>query len=88
MLLVLFDLPFTSEYYRSLMEEQGVEGILWRPFRALKWCSVWLVLGHLGGNRRRLLQVFTKSCEVYFAEDAAKRLVVDDGGNLGPIFSS
>ena len=116
--LVLLDLPFTSEYYRSLMEEHRLDAHIVAtasttemvrslvgagigcsilnmcPATAVSYagdkvCAIpimpvarplRLVLGHLGGNRRRLLQVFMASCEAHFAEDTAKRLVVNGEG--------
>ena len=38
--------------------------------------SLRLVLGHLGGKQRRLLTVFVKACQAYFATDLARRLVI------------
>jgi DNA-binding transcriptional LysR family regulator len=112
--MVLLDLPFTSEYYRSLLEEHSVQANLvatasstemvrslvgagvgcsilnMLPAASLSYAgddlcavpfveeaqSLRLVLGHLGGKQRRLLSVFSKACQEYFAREQAKQLVV------------
>lgn len=112
--LVLLDLPFTSEYYRSLLEEHapkanivatasttemvrslvgagvGCSILNMLPATLISYAgdelraipfvegsqSLRLVLGHLGGKQRRLLQVFTEACRGYFAAERAKQLVV------------
>ena len=112
--LVLLDLPFTSEYYRSLMDAHAPQanivatasttemvrslvgagigcsilnmqpatsvsysgdGLCAIPF-AEETQSLRLVLGHIGGKQRRLLEVFTKACRSYFSTELAKQFVV------------
>ncbi|MGB0848148.1 MAG: FAD-binding protein, partial [Thiolinea sp.] len=103
-------------YYRSLLDEQGVETKIVAtasttemvrslvgagvgvsilnmcPATALSYAGdkvcvlpitsavrpLRLVLGHQGGNRRRLLQVFIEACRKYFASEAAAKLVVSN----------
>lgn len=115
--LVLLDLPFTSEYYRKLIDEHSVEvsivatatttemvrslvgagigcsilnmrpatdisyagdGLTSIPFERSLAKPLKLVLGHLGGNRRRLVQRFSDECSHYFNSAAAKKLIVSD----------
>lgn len=112
--LVLLDLPFTSEYYRSLMDTHaplanivatasttemvrslvgasvGCSILNMQPATSLSYAgdklraipfaeemqSLRLVIGHTGGKQRRLLEVFTEACRVYFAGELAKQFVV------------
>jgi DNA-binding transcriptional LysR family regulator len=112
--LVLLDLPVTSEYYRSLIDEGAAgttivatasttemvrslvgagigcailnmrpsiettyagDGVVAVPISS-KEKSLNLVLGHLGGKRRRLIQAFTDACCDYFSQPAAKNFIV------------
>ena len=38
--------------------------------------SLRLVIGHTGGKQRRLLEVFTEACRVYFSMELAKQFVI------------
>lgn len=121
--LILLDLPFTSEYYRQLIDEHSIEvsivatatttemvrslvgagigcsilnmrpatdtsyagdGLISIPFESASAKPLKLVLGHLGGNRRRLVQRFSDECRDYFNSDAAKKLIVSEhvGGEI------
>ena len=40
--LVLLDLPFTSEYYRALLETTGWRLLLSPRPRPRRWCEAWL----------------------------------------------
>ena len=112
--LVLLDLPFTSEYYRGIIEYHTIESNIVAtasttemvrslvgagigsailnmrpathssyagdnvktipfstPIRPLK-----LVLGHMGGNERRLVEVFRTACRDYFSSIDVEQLIV------------
>lgn len=112
--LVLLDLPFTSEYYRSLMDKYapkanivatastaemvrslvgagvGCSILNMLPATSVSYAgdglraipmieevqSLRLVLGHLGGKQRRLVDVFKDECRQYFAGESVRHLVV------------
>ena len=111
---VLLDLPFISEYYRNLIDENNLDvkevatasntemlrslvgsGIgcailnmcpnsavsyAGDPLTALPIScptkSLKLVLGYLGGNQRRVVQVVAEECRRYFNSQQAQKLVI------------
>jgi DNA-binding transcriptional LysR family regulator len=111
---VLLDLPFTSQYYRELLDHADIEprivatasttemvrslvgsgtgiSILnMRPLTDISYAGegliavplaaavrpLRLVLGHLGGQQRRLANAFAQACRSHFASPAATRLIV------------
>jgi DNA-binding transcriptional LysR family regulator len=114
--LVLLDLPFTSEFYRSMIEQHSVEANIvatasttemvrslvgagigcsilnMRPIISKSYAGnelkaipfstplrpLKLVLGHMGGNERRLVEVFRTACNDYFSSPSIEWLIVKD----------